>query len=125
MPTVTPTLTPAESTIEGRVWEDQDRDGQQDPDEPGIAELAITLKPWSVGWLRLDEGRTTTTDAAGRYWFEDVVPGSYVIQAEDPARYWPTTSVTVQLVAALHQIMEVSFGFYRAPVARYLPVMLK
>jgi hypothetical protein len=41
------------------------------------------------------------------------------------ARHWPTTSISVTVTAALHQTAAVNFGFYRAPVARYLPVMLR
>ncbi|MCX6033192.1 MAG: Ig-like domain repeat protein [Chloroflexi bacterium] len=124
-PTVTPTPTPVESTIEGLVWEDQDRDGQRDAGEPGIAGLVITLRPGTTQWLGVARERTTLTDAAGRYRFTDVVPGVYIIQAEDPARYWPTTAASVTIISAPHQTLEVNFGFYRAPVARYLPVMLK
>lgn len=111
--------------VEGFVWEDQDRDGLRDPNEPGIAGWVMTLRPAVTQRLGLKGGRTTTTDAAGYYRFEDVVPGTYILRAEDPARYWPTTNASLTISPQLHQTVAVNFGFYRAPVALYLPIVVR
>ena len=121
---MTPTEAPTLSTIEGYVWEDQDRNGQRDEGERGIPGAKLTLDPGSVQALGLSEARAVT-DAHGYYRFEDVVPGVHVIRVQDPAGHWPTTSTEVEVLTALHQTVPVSFGFYRPPAVMYLPLMLK
>jgi len=55
------------------VWEDTNRDGIQDPNEPGIEGIPVTV---------LDENdnvvATTTTDANGE-WLVTVAPGTYTV----------------------------------------------
>ncbi len=124
-PTITPTATQAQSAIAGVAWLDQDRDGHRQPEEPGMAGLVITLRVATGQLDRVDRERTAVTDAAGFYRFAEVVPGAYILQAETPPHTWPTTGATVQVVVLPHQAVEVSFGFYRAPVVVYLPVALR
>ena len=57
------------------VWEDTNKDGQQQPGEPGIANVTVVLLNSSgvpVG--------TTVTDGNGYYSFVDLQPGTYVVQ---------------------------------------------
>ena len=122
---MTPIETPTLSTIEGYVWEDQDRNGQRDEGERGIPGQKVTLDPGFVQALGVRKERTVTTGVHGYYRFEDVVPGGHVIRVQDPAGHWPTTSTTVKILTALHQTVPVSFGFYRPPPVLYLPLMLK
>jgi hypothetical protein len=124
-PTPTPTPTPAQSTLLGLVWEDRNRDGRRDEGEPGIPGLLVTLKPAATHLLSPQKDRYATADADGLYRFEDVVPGAYALEIQTLPRHWPTTATRVTVAAALHQTVEVNFGFYRAPVVRYLPVMLR
>ena len=66
-------VTPA-GVIGDYVWKDLDRDGQQDPGEPGIENVVVTLYDntgTAVG--------TTLTDATGHYAFTGLLPGSYTI----------------------------------------------
>jgi uncharacterized repeat protein (TIGR01451 family) len=65
--------------IVGGVYEDLDGDGVQDPGEPGIPGVLITLS----------NGMTTTTDATGAYTFT-VTPGVYTITESTPAGYYST-----------------------------------
>ncbi|MCX6033193.1 MAG: hypothetical protein NT169_28400 [Chloroflexi bacterium] len=123
--TATATATPAQSTLLGLAWEDRNRDGRRDEGEPGIPSLLVTLKPAATQLLSPQKDRYATTDADGGYRFMDVAPGAYTLEIQDPPRYWPTTATRVNVAAALHQTAQVNFGFYRAPVARYLPVMLR
>ena len=56
------------------VWSDLNTNGQQDPGEPGIQGITVTLynsAGTSVG--------TTTTDASGKYEFTGLTPGDYAI----------------------------------------------
>jgi hypothetical protein len=48
-----------------------------------------------------------------------------VVWAKDPAEYWPTTASSLTVYLFLHQTMRVDFGFYRAPVLVYLPVVVR
>ena len=58
------------------VWRDLDRDGQQDPGEPGVASIRVELTRPDSTILR------TNTDANGRYCFDDLQPGSYKVTFE-------------------------------------------
>jgi hypothetical protein len=121
-PTVTPTATPELSAIEGYVWDDLDGDGVRDEGEPGIAGLEVTLDA-AVGARGRLGGRTIVTDAAGRYRFDLVKPGAHVLQVQDPAGLWPTTTVTLQVTTALHQTAQADFGFARPAAVLFLPLL--
>lgn len=60
------------ASLGDRVWYDNNRDGDQDAGEPGIADVTVQL---------LDAGNnvlvTTTTDAFGNYIFTNLNPGVY------------------------------------------------
>jgi LPXTG-motif cell wall-anchored protein len=52
------------------VWSDTNGNGIQDPGEPGIAGVTVTLKGTSY---------TTTTDASGKYLFDNLPDGAYTV----------------------------------------------
>jgi protocatechuate 3,4-dioxygenase beta subunit len=56
------------------VWHDQDGDGVQDPGEPGVPGVTVTLYT-SDGTVV----GTTTTDANGQYNFDNLAPGDYYV----------------------------------------------
>jgi len=62
------------------VWLDEDRDGIQDPDEPGIEGVMVILQIPGNNPMNID---TTFTDADGFYFF-NVTPGQYKVQFELP-----------------------------------------
>jgi SdrD B-like domain len=53
------------------VWIDGDRNGVQDPGEPGVLGVTVVLKAAGI------EAGRTTTNASGRYLFDNVPDGSY------------------------------------------------
>jgi hypothetical protein len=57
------------------VWEDIDKDGIQDANEPGVEGVVVNLKDASGTVIA-----TTTTDANGFYNFLGLVPGEYSVQ---------------------------------------------
>lgn len=58
------------------VWLDLDRDGIQDPGEPGIADVTVIV----TGVVEDDNyADTTTTDANGMYGFDVPPPGNYKV----------------------------------------------
>ena len=58
------------STIIGKVFQDANRDGWQDPDEPGVAGVMVAL----------DDGTYAVTDGQGRYHFPAVAPGQRMVK---------------------------------------------
>ena len=77
------------------TWMDVNRDGLQDADEPALPGVTVTL-------MRADGSAVTdasgnpvaavTTDAAGRYVFENLLPGDYTVSFQAPAGFEATTS---------------------------------
>jgi hypothetical protein len=61
------------ASLGDRVWYDNNRDGVQDPGEPGIAGVTVQLLA-ANGVTVL---ATTTTDAFGNYIFPNLLPGDY------------------------------------------------
>jgi uncharacterized repeat protein (TIGR01451 family)/LPXTG-motif cell wall-anchored protein len=67
------------SSLGNRVWLDTDRDGVQDPGESGLAGVKTTLLDNAGKVLAV-----TITDKNGDYSFTKLVPGTYVVQFEQP-----------------------------------------
>ncbi|MBA4386563.1 MAG: hypothetical protein C0404_01200 [Verrucomicrobia bacterium] len=77
---------PAYSNYVGdRVWFDADRDGVQDPDESGVANITVGLYDSQTNLLR-----TTLTDVEGYYYFAGLTPTNYVLHFSKPADYFYT-----------------------------------
>ena len=66
-----------DAMIGDKVWKDLDRDGIQDPNEPGIEGLPVKLLDAATGAII----SVTHTDANGMYMFT-VAPGSYKVWVE-------------------------------------------
>ena len=60
------------------VWRDLDRDGQQDPDEPGVNGVRVYLV-YEDGTV---DPNFVTTGTSGMYMFGDLVPGKYSVRFE-------------------------------------------
>ncbi|MEM1179548.1 MAG: SdrD B-like domain-containing protein, partial [Acidobacteriota bacterium] len=65
--------------IGNRVWDDQNADGRQQPQEPGQRGIAVRLLDAAGA-----EVASTTTDAQGFYQFLGVATGTYRIEVEPP-----------------------------------------
>ncbi len=79
---------PELAEIGNYVWYDNNYDGVQDSDEPGVEDVTVNLYDADDNLVA-----TTTTDADGYYIFEDLVPGVYYIAFDLdtlPANYSPT-----------------------------------
>jgi uncharacterized repeat protein (TIGR01451 family) len=68
------------------VWLDDNEDGDQDDDEPGVPNVTVNLKDASGTVIA-----TTTTDPDGFYIFEDFAPGTYSVQFVLPVDFLWTT----------------------------------
>ncbi|MEZ4684826.1 MAG: SdrD B-like domain-containing protein [Bacteroidia bacterium] len=62
------------SSIGDQVWKDQDGDDVQDPGEPGVPNVYVSLYDCSGNLIARD-----TTDANGNYLFDDLFAGDYYV----------------------------------------------
>lgn len=73
------------SVLGDRVWNDANGDGNQDPNEVGIANVTVNLYRDLNASSELDGVydtlvATTNTDSSGNYIFRDIPPGVYVVE---------------------------------------------
>ncbi|TBW68389.1 SdrD B-like domain-containing protein, partial [Staphylococcus lugdunensis] len=69
------------------VWEDTNKDGIQDDNEKGISGVKVTLKDEKGNIIS-----TTTTDENGKYQFDNLDSGNYIIHFEKPEGMTQTTA---------------------------------
>ena len=77
------------------TWMDVDRDGIQDGDEPALPGVTVTLT-YEDGSAVTDASgivvTAKTSDANGKYSFENLLPGGYKVSFQAPAGFEATTS---------------------------------
>ncbi|MFT5475926.1 MAG: hypothetical protein ACI8Y8_001261 [Planctomycetota bacterium] len=66
------------STLTGRVWNDDDEDGLQGPDESGLPGVEVILASTGLGPVAF-----STTDANGIYTFSSIAVGSYQLSVSE------------------------------------------
>ena len=77
------------------TWMDVNRDGLQDADEPALPGVTVTLTRADGSAVTDASGNpvaAVTTDANGKYKFENLLPGDYKVSFQAPAGYEATTS---------------------------------
>ena len=83
------------ASVGDKVWMDVDRDGIQDADEPAMPGVTVTLTR-ADGSAVIDASgnpvAAVTTDANGKYSFENLLPGGYKVSFQAPAGFEATTS---------------------------------
>ncbi|BAS45067.1 hypothetical protein SSCHL_0287 [Staphylococcus schleiferi] len=67
------------------VWEDVNKNGRQDPGEPGVPNVRVELKDLNSKVLK-----TVFTDENGHYIFSGIKKGRYYVQFYTPKGYTPT-----------------------------------
>ncbi len=118
--------TPAPGTIGDRIWLDSDGDGVQDPAEPGVNDVVVTL-------LRDTDGdgvyettvATTMTAGDGGYQFSNVVPGSYRTTATPPIGLTVTTPSPVVALGPGATVDTADIGLTVTPPQPYDLVLTK
>ena len=77
------------------TWMDVNRDGIQDTDEPALPGVMVTLTYADGSAVTDASGNAVTaktSDANGKYKFENLLPGDYKVSFQAPAGYEATTS---------------------------------
>ena len=77
------------------TWMDVNRDGVQDADEPALPGVTVTLTYEDGSAVTDASGNpvaAVTTDANGKYVFENLLPGGYKVSFQAPAGFEATTS---------------------------------
>ena len=77
------------------TWMDVNRDGVQDADEPALPGVTVTLTYEDGSAVTDASGNpvaAVTTDANGKYSFENLLPGGYRVSFQAPAGFKATTS---------------------------------
>ena len=83
------------ASVGDKVWMDVNRDGLQDADEPAMPGVTVTLTRADGTAVTDAEGNpvaSVTTDANGKYVFENLLPGDYTVAFTNPAGYEATIS---------------------------------
>jgi len=86
--TCTITISPAQGSVEGTVWNDKNADDIQDNGEPGLANVTVKLENSSGTVIA-----TLTTNSSGFYNFTGLTPGNYTVcvdQSTVPVGYIET-----------------------------------
>jgi hypothetical protein len=74
----------ASASLGDLVWQDMNGNGLQEPGEPGLAGLTVTLDDGSGGVA------TAVTDASGHFLFTGLPPATYTLQVPTPLGLVPT-----------------------------------
>ena len=120
--TVVTTVTPADGTLTGTVWNDTDGDGVRDSGEVGIPGVSVTIigDPDGDGTPTVI---TVVTDASGGF-SVTLPPGSWsvtVVQSTVPVGLSATTATTTTIMVPPKGSASVSFGFNVATIKPPLP----
>jgi len=108
-------LVAGSGSISGYLWEDADADGQRDQNEAPIESAVVYLDLNANG--RLDSGDLSdTTDADGRYEFNELFAGNYRVRVEPSEHYEVTSTVPggddgLIFVGIGDAVSDVNFGF--------------
>lgn len=110
--------------------------GMLDPGESGIEGIIVRL---GAGACPVDDGRSTTTDAAGFYSFDSLSPGAYCVSIDalqngneqvlipghwtSPERAYGPGPIEMELALSEHQMTDASFGWdYRFLPSETVPI---
>ena len=95
------------ASVTGTVINDLNGDGLQEPGEPGLAGVTVSISGSSpmalFGWRLNLPAQTTTTDAAGNYTFGNLAQGVYSVADIPPAGFVDSGANPLRIVLAAAQ----------------------
>ncbi|MBL8349135.1 MAG: PEP-CTERM sorting domain-containing protein [Burkholderiaceae bacterium] len=93
--------------VSGRVWDDRNRNGQQDTGERSLAGVRVDLM---LRALESDIAASVTTDASGRFSFDDLLSNwNYLLRVVKPAG-WEFTATDVGSDLSDNDFSQAGFG---------------
>jgi hypothetical protein len=105
--TPTRTTTPSsQGSIIGLVFDDDNRNGRLDGREDGVNDVQLTLERLDVS----DKSRSTRTNSDGKYRFDGLASGDYLLTLKVPSDAVSTTSTRVNLFVGTSQAVVQDFG---------------
>ena len=108
------TSTPAGGTLEGYVFEDQDKDGVRDGGDNGLSNVTLTVST----------GDSTQTDASGHYAFS-LAPATYSITERDEPGYTSSTVNTcINIVIATDTVVTRNFGDFLISAKPFIEIVI-
>ena len=105
-------------SISGRVFDDVNRDGIAEANDPGLAHWTVYLDAKQSGTLGTGE-ISTTTDITGHYEFAGLAPGTYTVRQVVQAGYRSTTSAGVTVTGGPSTVPAAGPVFGDAPVSAF------
>ena len=97
-------------TINGTVFTDENRDGQPQPGESGLAGSSVFIDVNGNGTLDAGE-ENSVTDASGLYAFANIGPGAHVVKVVPPTNEVATTSNPTLVTMTSGLAASAEFGF--------------
>jgi uncharacterized repeat protein (TIGR01451 family) len=92
-------------TVSGVVFDDLNGDGIQGPNESGLGGVVVSLVVSETG-----QTITVTTTSNGRYIFDSVPPGTYIVQEQDPDGFASTTDNETTITITAGGAATANFG---------------
>jgi hypothetical protein len=120
-PTATTTATPVPGRIEGLVWNDLNGNAMIDSGEPGLGGTTLRLYDIDHPAPEPPVRPPSVTASDGAFAFADVAAGWYILVANHPGGYAPTTLQTLTVMVAGGGTTEVNFGAWIPPGTPTLP----
>lgn len=105
--------------ISGTVFDDLDRDGSQDPGEPGLAGVVVTIDSGADGSIDDQE----ITDGSGGYTANVISPGTYRVRAVPPAGFVQTSANPPDASPGDLETVDADFAFAELLSVLEIPVL--
>ncbi len=95
-------------SIHGEKFDDLDGDGVRDPGEPGLDGWTIELVDAETEQVVDTQVTMTMNGEAGWYWFDDVIPGDYIVrEVQQPG--WQQTFPGSDIIGTTGQVVQTYF----------------
>ncbi len=110
-------------TLNGVVWNDLNRNGNQDAGEPSISGVTVILTRDAGMLAAITAGRQVVTGSDGRYAFANLAAGAYLLSVA-PSERWPTVPDPVAIgVPEDRDVTAPAIGLTGASLRVFLPVI--
>lgn len=121
--TPAPEGTPQPGTVTGRIFVDENGNGVHDGGESMLGDVAVLLLDAATNGQGIRD--TATTDASGRYRFENVSPGSYLLNFVLPPGYGFGSQAQIALTIGTAGVAAPMLDVVASDLKLYVPVIMQ